>query len=290
MTNIKPFISLVMCTRNRAPFLNACLESLARQKTDHPFELILVDNGSTDDTPAVLAAFVGRHPELPVVLVSEPQPGVSRGRYAGIRVAQGELIAFTDDDCYPAEDFLSAVAQCFREHDIGYLGGRVLLFDPADLPITIQPLNETVKIAASAYMPPGLIHGANFAFRREVLKRIGGFDIHLGPGTPCMAADDTDLMQRASVAGYAGLYSPTALVHHHHRRKSPEDEQKILRAYAISRGAYFRKGLAHRETRRLFLWPVLRTLGGHFVYRRFETLKQEMHGARTYARMAAGRG
>lgn len=276
-----PFVSLIMCTRNRAAWLENCLNALGKLKADMPYELVLVDNGSTDNTASILAEFQSRH-RTTVILVSEPKPGVSHARNAGIRAAKGKVLAFTDDDCYPAEDYLIAVAQCFGDNRLGYLGGRVLLFDPADLPITIQPLNQTVTIPASTYMAPGLIHGANFAFRREVVDRIGGFDIFLGPGTPCMAADDTDLMQRASSAGFPGLYSPIPVVYHHHRRQTAEDEKHILRAYSISRGAYYLKGLTSPATRRLYYWPLLKRLCGHFVHFRFMTLFLECKGALAY--------
>ncbi|HEY8907956.1 MAG TPA: glycosyltransferase family 2 protein [Rhodoferax sp.] len=279
----KPKVSLVMCTRNRAAFLDGCLQALIRLKADVPFELVLVDNGSTDNTATILAEFASQQ-KMPVVLVSEPLPGVSQGRNAGIKAASGDVIAFTDDDCYPAENFLTAVLACFADKNLGYLGGRVLLFDPADLPITIQTLNRTLPLPPHEYMSPGLIHGANFSFRREVLDRIGGFDKHLGSGTPCMAADDTDLLQRASVAGFAGLYSPGPVVHHHHRRQTAQDEQRILRAYAISRGAYFFKGLCSTSARRLFYWPVLRRFCGHLVYFRIKTLFFECRGAMNYYR------
>ena len=282
----KPYISLVMCTRNRASSLDRCLQALGKLKADTPYELVLVDNGSSDDTAAVLAEFK-RQQQTPVVLVSEPRPGLSHGRNAGIKAAKGDIVVFTDDDCYPAEGFLTAISHCFQDTSLGFLGGRVLLFDPADLPITIQTLDRIVTLPAWTYTQPGLIHGANCAIRREVLDRIGGFDTYLGAGTPCMAAEDTDLMQRASSAGFLGLYSPDPVVHHHHKRRTPEDEQHILRAYSISRGAYFLKGLTSSETRRLYYWPVFKRLCGHFAYFRFMTLFQECEGAFNYWRSGA---
>lgn len=98
---------------------------------------------------------------------------------------------------------------------------------------------------------------------------------------------NTDLLQRASAAGFLGLYSPTPVVHHHHRRQTAKDEHRILRAYSISRGAYFLKGLTSPDTRRLYYWPVLKRLCGHFAYFRFMTLFQECKGAITYWRSGA---
>jgi glycosyltransferase involved in cell wall biosynthesis len=270
-----------MCTKNRASALGECLRALHGLKSKQSYELILIDNGSSDDTPEILKKFANEAVTA-VKLVFEPRPGVCRGRNAGIKVACGELIVFIDDDCYPTENFLQSIEQCFQDPSIGFLGGKVLLFDPADLPITIQTLNHVVNLPPYSYIKPGLIHGANFSFRKDVLDQIGGFDTHLGPGTACRAADDTDLMQRASVAGFAGQYNPSPTVFHHHRRQTPEEELKILQAYAISRGAYFMKGLLDSRTRHLFYWPVIKRLGGHILYFRINDFTQELNGAKTY--------
>jgi len=282
--NVKPHVSLVMCTRNRAASLPQCLQALSRLRADIPYELVLVDNGSSDGTAKILGEFANQH-KTQVVFVSEPCAGVSRARNAGINAATGDLIVFTDDDCYPAEDFIEAVTQCFQDAGVGFVGGRILLFDPADLPITIQPLNQAVALSAGTYMQPGLIHGANFAFRREVLDRIGGFDPQLGAGTRLMGAEDADILQRALSAGFRGLYSPAPLVLHHHRRQIAEDERRILRAYSISRGAYFLKGLMCRETRHLYYWPVFRRFSGHIAHCRLRTLLHECIGAAAYWRL-----
>ncbi len=279
---IQPSISLVVCTRNRATRLPACLASLNRLKSAVAFEIVIVDNGSTDHTPDVLKEFASTS-EATVVLIHEPRTGVSRAKNAGIRAARGAVIAFTDDDCYPAEDYLSAIVHCFQDEKIAYLGGRVLLFDPADLPITIQPLNHPVSISAGSYLKPGFIHGANFAFRREVFDQVGGFDPLLGPGTP-LIAEDSDMLQRVSLAGLSGLYTPLAIVHHHHRRQTKQDETNILKSYALGRGAYFFKGLSNSQSRRAFAWPVLRRIGGHIAYLRFNEFFSELRGAFIYWR------
>jgi len=278
----RPLISLVVCTRNRAPTLPDCLAALSRLTSDITFEIVIVDNGSTDNTAKILANFAVTAPTT-VVLIREPRAGVSRAKNAGIRAARGDVIAFTDDDCYPEQDYLNTVMQCLADENIAYLGGKVLLFDPADLPITIQPLNHSVFLPAGCYLTPGLIHGANFAFKREVFDRVGGFDICLGPGTP-LTAEDVDMLQRASLARFSGLYTPLPTVFHHHRRQTSQDEKEVMRSYALGRGAYFYKGLSRRESRGLFIWPVLRRLGGHIAFLRFTELRHELQGAFIYRR------
>ncbi|WP_158025677.1 glycosyltransferase family 2 protein [Rhodoferax antarcticus] len=275
-----PHISLVVCTRNRASALPTCLAALNRLASDVTFEIVIVDNGSTDHTANVIAEFA-LTAQVRVVVMHEANRGVSHAKNAGIRVAQGEIIAFTDDDCYPAPDYLNAITQCFQDQSIAYVGGKVLLFDPSDLPITIQPLNHEVAFPTGCYISPGLIHGANFAFRRRVFDVVGGFDTKLGPGTP-LTAEDVDMLQRASIAGFSGAYTPFAVVFHHHRRQTKQDEKDILRSYALGRGAYFFKGLSQRESRRLFIWPVLKRVGGHIAYLRFTEFFHELQGALIY--------
>lgn len=276
----EPFISLVVCTRNRASSLPACLAALNRLESDVAYEVVVVDNGSTDHTAAILADYASTA-HTRVVVVYETNTGLSNARNAGIQVAQGEIIAFTDDDCYPTPDYLKAIAQCFQDQSIAFIGGKVLLFDPSDLPITIQPLNHAVALPPSSYLSPGLIHGANFAFRRRVFGVVGGFDTKLGAGTP-LASEDIDMLQRASIAGFSGAYMPSAVVLHHHRRQTPQDERDVLRSYALGRGAYFLKGLRQRESRHLFFWPVIKRLGGHIVYLRFTEFFHELQGAFIY--------
>jgi len=278
-----PVISLILCTRNRASTLPACLASLARLAAEIAFELVIVDNGSTDNTATVLAEFASAT-HIPVVLLHEPRAGVSRAKNAGIRAARGDILIFTDDDCYPEPGYLDAIASCFQDDRIAYLGGRILLHDPADLPITMQPLNHAVFLPSGIYIKPGIIHGANFAFRREVFQRIGAFDVHLGPGTRVKGAEDIDLLQRASSSRFCGLYSPLPTVYHHHRRQSAEDEVHILKTYAMSRGAYFLKGIINRQSRRVYVYPILKRIGGHFVYQRFSEFFQEVQGAMIYWR------
>uniref|UniRef100_UPI00286E8B15 glycosyltransferase family 2 protein n=1 Tax=Sandarakinorhabdus sp. TaxID=1916663 RepID=UPI00286E8B15 len=92
-------ISLIICTRNRAGPLGRCLAAVAGIVHDGDWELVIVDNGSTDATAAVVADFAAQA-GFRVVQVHQPVPGLSNARNAGVAAATGELILFTDDDCY----------------------------------------------------------------------------------------------------------------------------------------------------------------------------------------------
>ncbi|GAB5415409.1 MAG: hypothetical protein Cons2KO_30120 [Congregibacter sp.] len=229
-------LSLVVCTRNRARQLQAALASLDALVFDKPWELIIVDNGSTDETPEILGAFAAESQQT-VVLEHEPKPGLSKARNRGLSKARGELVAFTDDDCYPNSDYLQRLFFCFSGHDVAFAGGRVLLFDEKDLQITIQELNEGVSFQPGSFFKAGVVHGANMAFRRSVLLDLRGFDERLGAGARFKAAEDTDAMIRCSLAGYSGVYDPTIVVQHHHGRRSTEEADSLRRSYAIGRGA-----------------------------------------------------
>jgi glycosyltransferase involved in cell wall biosynthesis len=249
-------ISLVISTRNRASQLEQALDSYARLQYDGPWELVIVDNGSSDATPQVVAAFGRRFPGN-VRLLQHGRPGLAGARNVGWRAAGGEIIAFTDDDCYPQQDYLMQIRRCFSERRYGFVGGRVLLYDPSDYPITIQLSNRRLEFPPKSFIAPGQVHGANFAFRREALQAIGGFDERLGAGTKYHSAEDTDALARVSAIGWWGLYDPVPTVSHHHRRREGRDIQRMRKAHGIGTGAYFIKCLANPHLRGKYLlrWP-----------------------------------
>lgn len=250
---MSPFaISLIVCTRNRANQLRRALTSCAELSFDRPWELIVVNNGSSDETASVLSAFA-EHCPFPVVIVDEPTPGLSRARNRGLAHARGRVVAFTDDDCYPAPDFLAAIHTCFSSKDIAYCGGRVLLFDPTDRRITIQESNIHREIAPNSYIRSGWIHGANMAFVKETAIQLGGFDERFGAGGRYPSGEDTDLLRRFSAAGLSGVYDPAIMVYHHHGRKTAKEEADLLRGYAKGVGACMMKYCLHKPTRALYL-------------------------------------
>lgn len=258
-----PRIALVVCTRDRADRLPACLDAIRRLDPRVPWELVLVDNGSRDDTVRLLGAFAPSAP-FPVRIAHEPRPGLARARNAGVAAARAPLLAFVDDDCYPAPDFLDRWVDAFADAALGYGTGRILLFDPADAPITVRVDATPYALPAGGLVLPGQVQGANMAFRREALAAIGGFDPALGPGTP-FNCEDLDVASRASQAGWAGGYFPAPLVHHHHRRRAA-DVPGLVRSYDRGKGAYFAglllRGMpASRVARAWYLMTRLEGLG-----------------------------
>lgn len=273
-------ISVVVCTRNRAAQLADALPHFARLQSEASWEIVFVDNGSTDASPGLLDAFA-KSSGLNIRVVEEPRAGLSVARNAGWRSAGGSVVAFTDDDCYPAPDHIERLRRCFSDADLGYLGGRVLRFDPADCLLSIQPLDRRVDIPPRSFVAPGFILGANLAFRREILERLDGFDEKLGAGR-LYGGEDDDIVARASALGITGAYHPGPTVFHHHRRSQPEQVKPMLAGFDMARGAFYAKMLANRPTRRIYLWPALRRTAGSIWRRDFAVMARELRGAWRY--------
>jgi GT2 family glycosyltransferase len=278
-------ISLVICTRNRAPQLEACLTRVAMIKTSLAWELVVVDNGSSDATDDVLRRF-RRSASFPVSILYEPTPGLGKAHNRGWRAATGEIIAFTDDDCYVLPDFVDEAVQVFEDHRVGYCGGRIKLYDASDYPITINESVESRMLRPYSYLRAGFLQGANMMFRKSTLEEIGGFDDAFGPGTP-FNCEDVDAFTRAAFAGWWGAYAPGPTVLHAHGRKAA-DVPALRRSYAIGRGAYAAKFILRRDTRRCHLrswclWLAKRLVRPTANSRRRDCFR-EIQGAIQYCR------
>jgi glycosyltransferase involved in cell wall biosynthesis len=275
-------VSLIVCTRNRAARLPDFLDRLTLlEPPPGGWELILVDNASTDATPDIVERF-GREAPFPVRCVSAGTPGLSRARNAGLRWARGEIIAFTDDDCYPRPDFLRALVAVFDEGSYGFVGGRTVLYDPGDAAIGVKEAETAMDITPRTFVAAGCIHGANMAVRSDVVRQIGGFDPLLGAGTACMAADDTEFIARAVWTGWTGRYDPRPVVAHHHGRKPGPQADDQKRGYDYGRGAYYTKFLLHARSRRPYLYEWYCRTARPLTWNRLRRLRREVAGGLMY--------
>jgi glycosyltransferase involved in cell wall biosynthesis len=253
-----PFISVVICTRDRPRQLETCLRSLGRQ--EYPsFEVIVVDNAPSSTVRAIVDAGLTCNT---VRYVPESRSGLSWARNAGIAAASGEIIAFLDDDEEPDRHWLLGLTYGFaRADNVGCVSGLVL---PARLDTRVQELFEQfgghckdrgfVPAVFSRYgsqsplypLPPFGV-GANMAFRREALADIGGFDVALGAGTPAHAGEDTLAMTLILLASYRIVYEPAALMWHHHR-EDLDSLRRQLRGYGVGLTAFYAALLRHRPS------------------------------------------
>lgn len=204
------------------------------------YEVILVDNGSSDNTLALLRNWA-RLQKFNVVVIEELKPGLANARNAGFRQALGEIIACTDDDCHIAKDYFSSLQNAFSRHSgVLILGGRIELGDERDLPITIK-LGDEIKELGPRTMPGGFIMGANLAMHRKIFDIVGPFDERFGAGAKFRSAEDTDYFVRARALGITVRYDPEPMVFHFHGRREFEDAKKLYSGYSFGDGALFAK-------------------------------------------------
>jgi glycosyltransferase involved in cell wall biosynthesis len=180
---IVPSASVIICTRNRVESLRATLDSAAGLDVPEGIsaELIVVDNGSTDGTAAAVRSAV--LPNMPVRLISEPQPGLSAARNAGLAAARGDILIFTDDDVRFNARWIECMTRPIIEKRADAVSGGIILHDsllrPWMLPMHRVALGSTEFMDERA---PGAMFGANFALSRSVLDRVPKFDEELGAG------------------------------------------------------------------------------------------------------------
>ena len=205
-----PRVSIVVCSYNAERTMEPCLESLVA--LDYPdYEIIVVNDGSTDRTIEISEYFAARFPS--VRIVSQANKGLSVARNVGAEAASGEIVAYTDSDCVADPDWLTYLVARMEEKGLTACGGP-----------NFPPPEDSLVPAAVAVSPGGPTHvlltddtaehiaGCNMAFRRDVLLNLGGFDpIYRAAG------DDVDICWRFQDAGYEIGFSPAAVVWHFRR-------------------------------------------------------------------------
>jgi glycosyltransferase involved in cell wall biosynthesis len=184
--NEHPNISIIICTRNRAESLRQTLESVGKVSVPEGWnaELLVVDNGSTDHTNAVVNA--ARSSNVKVRHVNEPLPGLSNARNAGLREARGEIILFTDDDVRIPANWIEGMSRPMLNGSADAVCGGVVFPGEIEALLSQPPFlyRRSWFASTEALDPnkPGQMVGANMAFHRRVLERIPKFDVELGAG------------------------------------------------------------------------------------------------------------
>jgi GT2 family glycosyltransferase len=264
-------VSVVVCTRDRAAQLVACLDRLARL-TYPRLEIVVVDNAPTDDsTRDVVAAVTDRDSRFRYV--REPRPGLSRARNAGLAAATGRYLAYTDDDVAVDPGWIQGLLRGFgRAPGVGCVTGLVATADiagaaeeyfdarAASWSTRCEPLLFALDGPGNEdplfpYSPGVFGTGANLAFDRELLVGLGAFDEALGAGTRTRGGEDLDIFVRVLRAGRAIAYEPAALVWHHHRA----DREALLGqmyGYGTGLSAFLTKCLLQGDTRRELLGRI----------------------------------
>ncbi len=229
----QPKVSIVVVCFNGERTLKACLESLLGQ-TYPDCEVILVDDGSTDATPAIARAF------LAVRYVRQPNLGLSIARNTGVAAATGEIVAFTDADCRADEHWVHHLVAGLLADDFVGIGGHNLL-----------PPDDSAVAAAVFVSPGGPTHvmltdreaehipGCNMAFFKRALGEVGGFDPVFRK-----AGDDVDLGWRLQQRGHKLGFSPGGFVWHH-RRSTVREYLRQQAGYGDAEALLVRKHPEH---------------------------------------------
>ena len=216
--NGAPDVSVVISTCNRCVSLAATLEALRRQITPGlHFEVIVVDNNSSDRTPEIVKQFQADERHL-FRYIFERRQGVSYGRNAGIQASRAPIVAFTDDDNCADADWVARLKEALDRHpEAAAVGGRILPVWPATKPSWLDErhwsplaiLDYGERPFYTSVTDPRCLITANLAVRREVLRAIGGF----APDFP--RSQDHELQIRLWRSGALVLYAPDLVVRAH---------------------------------------------------------------------------
>lgn len=271
---MNPLISIIVCTRNRSTALIETISHYRKIRFDDSWEIILVDNNSTDDTPKIIDNILSWG--LPIIATRCDMIGLGAAREHGRRLASGQILLFTDDDCYPEAGLLEAYRTVFSEKpSLGYCGGRILLWDQTDILLTVDYRDAPAIYPPQQFVAPGHLQGANLAIKANVLEAIGGVDVSMGAGTP-FPCEDIDMVIRAGYAGFTGGFDPRPIIYHHHQRKE-EHRAGILASYDKGRGALYMKLLLRPDTRRdcakQWYWALRRSVKLAAATRSLQPLK-----------------
>ena len=221
-------LSVIIPTRNRASFLDGALNSLCNQSCSSDlFEVIVIDNGSTDATFQICKKYKSKILNYRFFL--KPNPGLHIGRHLGARKAKGEILVYIDDDIVADKGWLQAIANAFKDDSVALAGGKILPKWEGDIPdwlkyferynehgwwlgyLSLLDFGNEVK-----EIPPHFVFGCNFSIRKNVLFDCGGFHPDAMPQELIRFRGDgeTGLSIKISQKKFKTLYVPSALVYH----------------------------------------------------------------------------
>jgi len=303
-TKSRILVSVVITTYNRRELLRKCLAALRVQTFPHDrFEIIVVDDGSTDGTEELMRDVVKRSGGW-LRYFHQENSGLAAARNLGISKTRGTIVAFLDDDCIPTRNWVYEISRMYEDPRVAGTGGTIRAVPPKTLVSTYLAhirLNETPGMSGEKVI---FLIGGNASYRRDVLALMKGFDELF----VFNAGEDVDLGLRLTKQGFMLRYNPDAIVYHNHKQtlrgflKTFYSYGKGTSLYMIRNGqrgvlwtnpkvfvlfgflktpfmiwSYYRKGLGIRKS---FTYPLLDYLryftlfmGKVVAYQRYKLLK-----------------
>ena len=232
-----PKLSIAVCTYNRADVLPKCLESLADQTADSElFEVLIIDNNSTDDTKKIALDFCGKHSNFKYIF--EEKQGLSHARNRAIEEAKGGYLAYIDDDAIADKEWIKSILDCFAKTNADVVGGPVFHFVKAEKEplfynknaFSFNPGNERKRMT-----PPGFdfgFPGGNSCFKRSLFDELGPYLTDLGMiGGKQRMGEDSEMGYRLLKAGKIFYYEPKMKIDHQLRLKNVTLKGILKRSY-----------------------------------------------------------
>ena len=218
-------ISVILCTYNRERYIYPVLKSIAEGSFPRSeYEIVLVNNNSTDNTEGECHRFVADYPDVTFRYCIEPQQGLSYARNCGIREAAGDVLVYVDDDALVNKEYLKTYADFFaRNSDAVAAGGPILpQYDGCEEPAWMSHYTRQL-VTGKLYLgekekefPRGAFPGGgNAAYRSSVFDAVGLFNVELGrKGNSLIGAEEKDLFDKMTTQGMKFYYLPTAILYH----------------------------------------------------------------------------
>lgn len=273
-------LSVIFCTYNREKYLYNALMSVAKQDFPHQdYEIVMVNNNSTDSTESICKQFQADYPQVEFRYFLETNQGLSYARNRGVKESKGDILVFVDDDATVFDHYLSYIARFFSTHtDVSACGGP------------IEPVYETEKPKWLSLYTEQLLGGAlyegdkekpfrngkypgggNSAFRKEVFDKYGLFNVELGrKGTGLIGAEEKDLYDRLTRCNEVFYYLPQMGIYHYIPEKKLSESHFKELTYSIGKSERIRtKAVSPKAYRSRILSECKKWLGSvvlFFIY------------------------
>lgn len=265
---LRPAISAIVCTFERGKLLDGALKSLARQSiSDELYEVIVIDNGWSDNGLKIVKLFKKEYPKYNIISVKEPKRGLGYARNAGIRYGKGKYIAYMDDDARADADWLKRGLEAFEEVEPTPMcvGGRIVPLWGSERPHWFkEEYEERTWGPVPRFLSKGeSFSGSNMIWRKDVLEAFGGFDVRVGvKGSYLSTGEETRLFEKIwdSVERPVFYYCPELVVYHMVPAWKMRVSYRFKRAFSWGQSWYLVNGPRLEMGRLILLWRIVHSI------------------------------